>query len=147
VTTALVVDASVAAKWFLPPEGEDLVPEALAIFRDHLNGRIQFLVPDLFWVEIGSIAWKAVRRRRWTIASARKAIAAASALEATTFKSKPLLEAAFLIATNTGASVYDAHYVALAAETGASLVTADEKLLQLAGSRFPVRWLGSFSAT
>ena len=47
--SAYVLDASVAAKWFLPREHETLVDESVRILDDYAAGRIQLLVPDLFW--------------------------------------------------------------------------------------------------
>jgi predicted nucleic acid-binding protein len=51
--------------------------------------------------------------------------------------------AALTIAFAANRSVYDALYVAVAVESGRSLVTADERLVQGAAARFPVQWLGS----
>ena len=43
----LVLDASVAAKWFLPRVGEPLADEALALLRRYAEGEIELIVPDL----------------------------------------------------------------------------------------------------
>jgi hypothetical protein len=43
-----VLDASVAAKWFLPGAQEALVPEARRILENYAAGSIGLLVPDLF---------------------------------------------------------------------------------------------------
>jgi predicted nucleic acid-binding protein len=40
--------------------------------------------------------------------------------------------------------VSDSIYLTLALETGGKLVTADEKLVNAAGPRLPVVWLGAF---
>ena len=58
----LVLDASVAAKWFLPRSGEPLAEEALALLRRYADGEIELTVPDLFWAEFGNILWKASER-------------------------------------------------------------------------------------
>jgi len=44
----LVLDASVAAKWFLPSVDEPLAAEAQTLLRRYANGDIEFTVPDLF---------------------------------------------------------------------------------------------------
>jgi predicted nucleic acid-binding protein len=143
----MVLDASVAAKWFLPPRDEQLVSEALKLFRDYDAGRVRLIVPDLFWVEFGSIARKAVRRQRWSQSEADTAVTRVRELELESFDCKSLLRAAFNIASVGGRSVYDAIYVALATETRSTMITADERLVNALGSRFPVRWLGAFSIT
>ena len=69
--TQFVIDASVAAKWFLPPAGEPLADEALRLLAGYADGRFRFVVPDLFWAECGNILWKAVRQGRCWICSIR----------------------------------------------------------------------------
>jgi predicted nucleic acid-binding protein len=49
---------------------------------------------------------------------------------------------AIRLALNTGRPAYDAFYVTLAVITGLNLLTADERLVNALGSRFPVIWLG-----
>jgi predicted nucleic acid-binding protein len=68
--SVVVLDASVAVKWFLPASGEPLRNEALGLMRRYANGEIRFVVPDLFRAETANILWKAVRQRRITIKEA-----------------------------------------------------------------------------
>jgi hypothetical protein len=51
---AVVVDASVAVKWCLPIEDEQLVREAEELLASYRARDIAFLVPDLFWLELAS---------------------------------------------------------------------------------------------
>ena len=74
--TTLVLDASVAAKWFLPSAGESLTDEASALLKSYARGRLRLLVPDLFWIEFANILWKSVRQGRWPQASAELALRA-----------------------------------------------------------------------
>jgi predicted nucleic acid-binding protein len=60
-----------------------------------------------------------------------------------TVPSLKLLENAFQIATAYGRTVYDCLYVALAVQTNAQLITADERLANALAARFPVKWLGA----
>src|SRR5437867_12527076 len=53
--TKLVVDASVAIKWFLP---EPLSLEARRILDDYQAGTLSLLAPDLINAEVGNIVWK-----------------------------------------------------------------------------------------
>ena len=140
---AYVLDASVAAKWFLPPGQEPMAEEALQILRDLGRGKVRLLVPDLFWPEFGNIFWKAARIGRISRKTAEESIEAIGAVELTTAPCRPLLKNAFAIAATFGRSVYDGLYVALAVESGTPLVTADERLAHALAAVFPVRWLGS----
>ena len=62
--TTVVLDASVAAKWFLPSPSETLRDEAFNLLGQYANGELRFIVPDLFWPEFGNILWKAARQGR-----------------------------------------------------------------------------------
>ena len=50
-----VVDASVAAKWLLPAMQEPLVEQANRLLGQQTVGSADFVVPDLFWPEIGNV--------------------------------------------------------------------------------------------
>lgn len=141
--TTLVLDASVAVKWFLPAKSEPLAAEALALYQNYQRQNIGFIVPDIFWAEIGSAFWKAIRAGRVQKISAHAAITELLQCEFPTVAIATLLENAFLIATTFERSIYDSLYVALASQSGAELVTADEKLANALASRFPVKWLGA----
>ena len=140
---AYVLDASVAAKWFLPAGQETLASEALQMLRDFGHGQIRLIVPDLFWPEFGNILWKAVRIGRISRKTAEESIEAIENIELATVPSGPLLRNAFAIAITSERTVYDGVYVALAIASGTPLVTADERLANALAARFPVRWLGS----
>src|SRR5262249_8020088 len=62
----VVVDASVAAKWFLPTKGETLIEEAFRLLRQYTKGEVRLLMPDLFWAELGNLLWRAMRQGRCT---------------------------------------------------------------------------------
>lgn len=138
-----VVDASVAAKWFLPALEEPLSQEALELFRRYSDGRVRFIVPDLFWAEFANILWKAVRQGRLQKKDGQAAIAEMTRLALTTVSSASLIEDAYEIATDFGRTVYDGVYVALAVLSRAQLVTADRKLANALAAEFPVKWLAS----
>ena len=139
----LVIDASVAAKWFLPARGETLTHEALELLDRYAKGEVRFVVPDLFWAEFGNILWKATRLARLTEAVAESAIGALRDRGLPTVSSKSLLAQAFAVATAFDRTVYDSLYVALAVEGKAQLVTADEKLANALAAHLPVKWLGA----
>ena len=139
----LVIDASVAAKWFLPPAGEPLAAEAQKLLSAYATGRVRFAVPDLFWAECVNIFWKAVRQGRWTASAAHTAIKLLKQRRFPTASALEVLDEAFSIAATFDRSVYDSLYVALAVRLKAELVTADERLANALAAHLPVKWLGS----
>jgi predicted nucleic acid-binding protein len=141
----VIVDASAAAKWFLPVHGEQLFSKAMRLYTQYAEGELQIVVPELFWSELGSVFWKAVRRSRWPLAEAKAAVDRAIRLGfETATGSRELLDRAFTIATIYDCSVYDATYLALAQREQATLITADEKLIRSTAGHFPVRSLSAF---
>jgi len=140
---AFVVDASVAAKWVLPGAGEPFRDEAVRLLKQWLDGRIQLIVPDFFWVELTNVLWKAVRRGRCTTDTAVVALATLLDYQIPTVPSLNLLNLALQKGVQHGRSVYDSIYVVLALEAAAQLVTADEKLANALAAHLPVTWLGA----
>lgn len=140
--TALVLDASVAAKWVL--KGEPLADAAASLLERFAEDDLRFVVPDLFWAEFGNVLWKGVRQGRISAESAGAAIEGLRARRFPTVSSLRLVEAAFKIANAFGRSVYDGIYVALAIEADAVFVTADERLANALAARLPVKWLGAW---
>ena len=139
--TRIVLDAGVAAKWWLPPEPG--TPDAVALFVRHAAGAVVFVVPDLFWSEAANVFWKAAGRRRMTTDEARTAFAHLAQTHCTTVPTPPLLPQALDLALRYRCSVYDAVYVATALESGAVLVTADEALARGLAAELPVKLLGA----
>jgi predicted nucleic acid-binding protein len=139
----VVVDASVAAKWFLPEAGEHFGDEAFALLEKYDRDEVQFIVPDLFYVEIASAIWKATRLGRFPKAAGEEALLALTQREFHTVPSLKLLNRAFRIATDYQRTVYDCLYVALAVQSDTHLITADERLANALAAHFPVKWLGT----
>jgi len=138
-----VLDAGVAAKWFLPPTTEPLSSEALALLQRYTKGQFNFVVPDLFFAEFANVLWKAERYGRCDRAVADAAI---QRIVSSGFPSSPssaLIEPAMPIARAYGRTVYDSLYVALAIQTKTQLITADERLVNSSAGRLPVIWLGA----
>jgi predicted nucleic acid-binding protein len=142
--TSVVVDASVAVKWCLPSQREELVAEAAELLASSRREELRFLVPDLFWVELGNALWKAVRRGEISRENAAQAISFTSDLDITTLPSIDLVPEALGLAVTYGRTVYDSLYVVLAKHSKSDLVTADERLANALAARFPVKWLGAF---
>ena len=117
----VVVDASVAVKWCLPDEH---LPEAEALLGP---GYVR-LCPDLLFAEVGNALWKRVRAGRGTGEDAQQALAGLRLVPWRITPAWLLAEAALELALQTGRTVYDCLYLALAVREDTVLVTADEKL-------------------
>lgn len=143
--TALVLDASVATKWAIPSAKETLAAESLQLLKRYTEGDINFIVPDIFWAEVGNVLWKGVRQRRWPQAVAERATLDMRNRNFFTVPSQELLPEAIKIAFVHDRSVYDCLYVALAIQFKIEMITADERLANALAARLPVKWLGAFA--
>lgn len=138
-----VVDASVALKWLSLFAMEPFVDRAKRLLDRGAAGEIRRLVPDLFWLEVGNVLCKAVRRRNCDVIEANEALREMQQLPLKTASSVRLVNSAQRITIQYGRSIYDSLYVALAKASGSQLVTADEKLANALAAHLPVKWLGS----
>jgi predicted nucleic acid-binding protein len=141
---SLVVDASVAAKWFPPLDQESLASEARVLLGRWIRGEIALVAPDLIWVEIANILWKSVRQKRCSLPPAKSALALLHEQNLRTVPASSLIDRAFQIAVTYRRTAYDSIYVALAVASNSDLVTADEKLANALAAYLPVKWLGAF---
>ena len=129
----VVVDASVALKWFVPEDG---TAEAVRL----LDGSAELLAPDLLLPEVGNVLWKKVVRGEIRAAEAREILQALRKTPVRLVPSSDLVEAAVEIAVAFRRTVYDAMYVGLAVAANGVAITADQRLASaVAGSP-----LGSF---
>jgi predicted nucleic acid-binding protein len=142
--TSVVVDASVAVKWCLPSAREELIAEAVELLASSQRDEVQFVVPDLFWVELANALWKAVRRAEISSDNAAAAISFVRDLGIITAKSSEIVPEALNLAVREGRTVYDSLYVVLAVQSRIEMITADERLADALAARFPVKWLGAF---
>jgi len=140
----LVLDASVAIKWAMPSAGEPLTDEALRLLRRYVGGELEFIVPDVFWAELGNVLWKGTRQRRWRQDEAEAVAADMRARDFATVPSGVLLSEALRIAFAHDRAVYDCLYAALAVQSRSELITADEHLANALAAHLPVKWLGAF---
>jgi len=140
----LVLDASVAIKWAMPSAGEPLTDEALRLLRRYVGGEVEFIVPDVFWAELGNVLWKGTRQRRWRQDEAEAVAADMRARDFATVPSGVLLSEALRIAFAHDRAVYDCLYAALAVQSRSELITADEHLANALAAHLPVKWLGAF---
>ena len=138
-----VVDASVVIKWFV----EEIHADQARKLQDD---QYELVAPDLLWPESGNILWKKVQRAELMADEARLIYAGLDEQPIHIFPSSLVLEPALEIALETGRTVYDSCYLALAVLTECQLVTADQRLVNsLQGSRYArsVLWVGHFSSS
>lgn len=116
--SSLVIDASVAVKWFFPE------PHAQAA-RRLLSGRRTLLAPDLIWAEVGNVLWKRAQKAEISPDMATDILREFKRFPLRTLTAKTLLEPAWSLAAHYRISVYDGLYLALAVSRNGKLVTAD----------------------
>jgi predicted nucleic acid-binding protein len=133
----LVVDASVAVKWFLP----EIYSQAASRL---LNGEFELMAPDLIWSELGNVLWKRWRRREVTREVASEILSDFKRYPLGIVLSGPIAADTWRLATTSNRSFYDNVYLALAETLKCPLVTADSKFYNaLKGSHLssPLIWV------
>ncbi|MBI2552517.1 type II toxin-antitoxin system VapC family toxin [Candidatus Uhrbacteria bacterium] len=130
----VVVDASVALKWFLPEEG---APEAMTILNDHVFGREEIFVPDILFYEIvNALRYKPDLDNP----AVEKFIEVLSWFELKRIGTdEQFLKEILQVAREFDISGYDAAYAALARIFNCSLITADTRLAQKIEGKISVR--------
>lgn len=121
--TDLVVDASVAIKWFLP-EIHSVAAERL------LKPTYNLLAPELLVAEVGNVLWKRMRNQELTLPEAQAILKALASLRLNCVSHYVLIAPALEIANHTDRTVYDSLYLALAIRENCRVVTADRRFAQ-----------------
>ncbi len=130
---SLVVDASIACKWFVEEEGSAEAEKLLAS-GDTL------LAPDLIVPEVCSAIWKKLRARQLTSVQATAAMEGLPGFFDDLIPSHRLGARSLAIAETLDHPVYDCFYLALAELNDVRVVTADARLLgRLAGTPWAQR--------
>lgn len=126
----LVVDASVAVKWFV-----EEVDSAQA--RELLNGDERIIAPELIVPEVCNAAWKLLRAGRIPADQAARVAQNIAGAFDSLWQMPPLAPRAVALASLLDHPVYDCFYLSLAEAQGATLVTEDRRLLEvLRGTSF-----------
>jgi len=119
--SAIVVDASVVMKWYLPEIHSDA---ALRL----LKSNYEYFAPDLLFAELGSVIWKKVRRGELAEKDGERIAVDLVEVSVGSVPARALVRDAYPLAVATGQTLYDSLYLALAVRLNTSLVTADERL-------------------
>jgi len=127
--TKLVIDASVAVKWFLK---EQWSSESLCL----LDRAFDLCAPDHMIAEMGNVVWKYHQRGELTDLEAGIRAEHISRVGIRLVPSVDLIEGAMRVASEFSMALYDALYVELAVSEGIQLVTTDDHMIRkLEGSR------------
>ncbi len=137
----MIFDASVVLAAFFPDESQ---PQAQAIIREHVAGRIRLTAPNLLVYELTNSVWMAERRGRITPAQAEAILGAVAGLD---IALEPVMWAQLLeMARLVGCSAYDAAYLGLARVKNEPLITGDARLYRAASQKLDwVSWIGDYS--
>jgi predicted nucleic acid-binding protein len=127
----IVVDASVASKWYFDEPGHEAADRVLAA---RIAGEHELLAPDLIVPEFVNVLWKRVRRQECSRDAAQVVLELWETDRPSLVASSHLATQAFQLATALDQSVYDCLYLALALEIDAPLATADRQLASAARS-------------
>ena len=139
----LVVDASVATKWYLRDEPD--VDDADRVLDDFQQGRTYLAAPTQIRYEVPSAVRNAVRIGRQTPADGRATITDFLALPLDAVDNNDLIEAGYDQAMRFGCSFYDGLYLALAETLDCPFVFADLRLRNALGAKFPrALWLTDY---
>ena len=123
--TSLIVDASVAIKWYMQETGSD---------RAHaLRGSVDdFLAPELVIAEVGNAVWKRRVRGQIEIEDALLVIDRVPRMFSWLSSLRELSAAAMRISATLPHPIYDCFYLALAEREKTPVITADQRLLSAA---------------
>lgn len=130
----LVIDSSIAVKWFAAENDSD---KALQILKDYQSERLSFFAPDLIYAEFGNIVWKKRIFQNLDSQDANFAIKEFKKISFTLTPISLLFDDAYQIAVRYKRTFYDSLYLALARRENCGFVTADEKLVNAVRTDFP----------
>jgi predicted nucleic acid-binding protein len=120
--SALVVDASVVVKWFVPEIHSDKARRLLELSH-------QYFAPDLLFAEAANTIWKKVRRRELKPADGQRLVVDIDRIAVNAIPCRLLADDAYALAITTARTVYDCLYMALAVRLNTRMLTADDRLV------------------
>ncbi|MEX2168595.1 MAG: type II toxin-antitoxin system VapC family toxin [Pirellulales bacterium] len=134
-----VVDASVIGAAHLREDYTDVAKELLAVTAN-------LYAPDIIDAEFANALWKRHRRGEMEANEAQQLLKEVAFLPLRIVSCLELASEALEIAIDTGRTVYDSLYLALAIQQKVKLITADKRFVNaLAKSPYAkhIEWLGS----
>ncbi|MGH2350384.1 MAG: type II toxin-antitoxin system VapC family toxin [Chloroflexota bacterium] len=142
---ALVVDASVAAKWHL--KGEVYNDQAQLLLARLSRGETALAAPSQIRFEVPSAITAATlgAASRLSVEEGQRAITEFLSLPLVTYDGPDLILDAYTLVHQYGIALYDALYFALAQQLDVRLITADRRLHRRIRHLPNVLWLGDYS--
>jgi predicted nucleic acid-binding protein len=136
---SIVIDASVVIKWFV---NEEYTDKSLKLLEDYLNAKITIYSVQLMPYEV-------INALRYNpIIGRDDLVQIGYALSKFQIAFYPLLdglyESAISVAMDSGTTVYDAAYLALAISMKSPLYTSDQKFMNKLGDRYPVFHISNY---
>lgn len=129
-----VVDASVAVKWLLHEEDQEI---ARRLQEDYQNGAMDLIAPDLLISEVGNVLWKRVRKRDLTPSVAELLFDGFLRDAPVLLNSDAVHRRAMKLSLEFDCPIYDCEYLALAWYHSCDLVTADERFYRAVRAQWP----------
>ena len=118
----LVVDASIACKWYLDEPGSDLA-------RSVVDGRHELVAPDILLAEVGNALWRCHLRGEIAERDGAAALQGLAHMFHALVPSVSVIADAFQAAAVLRHPVYDCIYLIVARDLGVQLITADRRLI------------------
>lgn len=143
---SVVVDASVAMKWFFTEQdGEPYAAQAHLFLSAIAKGEVKAVVPVLFFPECANVLWKICRLRGYPEDAALEAMRCLLLLGVEVQNDTEFVESALSMAVQYDYPVYDCLYLAVANINEIDLITADEKFYNSLKKSFSnIKWIGDF---
>jgi len=120
----LVLDASVAAKWYLKEQYSDLAVELAAT-------KPEWVIPGLFFAEMGNVLWKKASAGEIDEEDVREAMKDLLSFGFKQRETRSLIPYALELALEFQCTVYDGLYFAVAVDENCPLITADRKFYRI----------------
>lgn len=137
----IVIDASVALKWFLPDE--EYGTKALKLLGRYISGQLEMVAPSLLEYEVMNGLLIAGRRGRIKDEIVLLAAEGFMDLEIPLRDVRAFYPRIIEYSRTLALTAYDASYLALAEVEGCALVTADRRLFESAHESLKwVKWIG-----
>lgn len=117
----IVIDASVAVKWFIPEPDSDA---ARMLYRENL------IAPAIWLSEVANVLWHHVQTGKLEEAKAELLLSRYRVAPIASTAADRHIDHAFSLANQVSHAVYDCLYLALAIDESTHLVTADVRFVR-----------------